>query len=63
MFARKKSLGLEEYINMSDFDSNPFADPEAVNPFSVSFFDLSKNRCCSKFSSTKINIKQIHMLL
>lgn len=20
---------------MSDFDSNPFADPEAVNPFSV----------------------------
>jgi len=24
---------------MSDFDSNPFADPEAVNPFSVSETD------------------------
>lgn len=25
---------------MSDFDSNPFADPEAVNPFSVGETDV-----------------------
>ena len=27
---------------MSDFESNPFADPEAVNPFSVSFWNCQK---------------------